>query len=131
MTYIDVYKKAACFIDNDKEYTISELAKIIGKSEHQVYDTIRALKIPVSFIKKNRTRLLTIKGYDYKKYIVNRKDKKANIVYEAIVNNMDKIDINKNYSLSELSKILNVSIINIRRYIASNIDIDERKVQEC
>ena len=125
---MDNYKKAVCQIEDNKQYKLSELSKIIGKTERQVYDMIRMLNIPYSLVKHNKTRLLIVLGYDYKKYIMNKTSKENNIVHNAILKNIDKIDINKDYSLSELSRILNVSIVCIRRYVAYNIDIKDRKL---
>ncbi len=125
---MDNYKKSVCKIEDDKQYKLSDLSKIIGKTERQIYDMIRMLNIPYSLVKHNKTRLLIVSGYDYKNYIINKKDKKENIVRNAILNNISKIDVNKDYSLKELACILNVSIATLRKYISKNIDISERKI---
>ena len=34
---MDNYKKSVCKIEDDKQYKLSDLSKIIGKTERQIY----------------------------------------------------------------------------------------------
>ena len=113
-------------------YSGSELSSKVSKSEKSILIVSKAKAFSQLLIKKKKIKP-TIKYAIYQLIIVLFSMLpiifiEENIVRNAILNNISKIDVNKDYSLKELACILNVSIATLRKYISKNIDISERKI---